>query len=147
MLSCCRGQVTKRILAWLRSPVTRKARGSEVKTQRGFTLVEVLVAVAVLGIISVPFFSALGSAHKAVSLTDERETASNMAKMQMESVKSQAYLASYNPDPVPSQYTGYSAGIVTENINSRDGKIQKITITIQHNGDTVTTLEGYKVLR
>ncbi len=116
-----------------------------MKNEKGFTLVEVLVAVALLGLISVNFLGGLSVASKGGSIVDERETAKNLAESQMECVKDQAYAASYVPTPIPGEYSGYSANISVSNIASKDGNIQKITVKIAHQGKEAARLESYKV--
>ncbi len=117
-----------------------------IKKERGFTLIEVLVALAILGVISAAFLSALGTASRGVSITDERETAKNLAESQMEYVKSQFYADSYAPAPIPSQYTDYSAEIsVRSDISSRDSNIQNISVIVKHHDKQLFRLEGYRV--
>lgn len=113
-----------------------------VKNEKGYALVEVLVALALTGIIAVAFLLALATSSKAILVADERATAESLARSQMEFVKSQTYAASYTA-PIPQIYldTGYTATI---GVDSARAFLQKITVTIQHQGDVVMTLEGYK---
>jgi prepilin-type N-terminal cleavage/methylation domain-containing protein len=113
--------------------------------EKGVTLIETLVALALLGIIGVGFLSGLSTVSKALSITDEQATAKNLAESQMEILKRESYDLLYTPAPIPSEYVGYSAEIDTELL--RDSNIQKIAVIIKHNGEEVTTLEGYKVNR
>jgi len=116
-----------------------------MKNEKGASLIETVVALALLGIIAVAFLSGLATASKALFITDEQATAKNLAGSQMEIVKKQSYSLSYTPAPIPSEYVGYSATIDTELL--MDGNMQKITVTIERNGKKVTTLEDYKVNR
>ncbi len=104
-----------------------------------------LVAVAILGVTAVAFFSGFTTSSNLVVSVDERETAKNLAESQMEYVKNQVYAASYDPAPIPDEYVGYSANITVSTIDSRDGNIQKLTVIIKHHDAEVTRLEGYKV--
>ena len=115
-----------------------------MKSQKGFSLIEVLVSVMVLAIIGLAFLSALDTGAGATLIMDERTTARNLACSQMEYVKSQDYAASYTPASIPSgkDYVGYSANITAEPLHD-----QKITVTIEHNNKVVTTLETYKIDR
>jgi len=72
---------------------------------------------------------------------DERTTAKNLACSQMDHLKSQAYAGEYEAATIPG--ADYVASIITDT----DGDIQKITVSIAHNGQVVTTLEAYKVAR
>jgi prepilin-type N-terminal cleavage/methylation domain-containing protein len=117
-----------------------------MKNGKGFTLVETLVAVAILGIVSVALLSGFNTASLGGAIVDERETANNVAESQMECVKGQAYALSYAPStPLSNEYARYSVNITTSNITARDGNIQKITVTVKHGDKEVTRLEGYKV--
>ena len=115
-----------------------------MKSQKGVTLIEIVIAMVVLGIISVGFFSAINNSTETLITVDERETGRNLAESQMEYVKERIYAWSYTPAVIPSAYTGYTASIMTEELTDRDTNIQKIIVTIQHRGRDVATLIGYK---
>lgn len=115
-----------------------------MKNQRGFSLIEVVISIALLGILAVGYLSALNTGSKVLFMTDEQETAKNLAESQMEYVTGQPFATSYSPAPIGDEYAGYSADIVTANVTSRDSNIQKITVIIEHNGEEVTRLERYR---
>jgi prepilin-type N-terminal cleavage/methylation domain-containing protein len=122
------------------------------KNTRGFSLIEVVISIALLGILAAGFMGALGNASKSLAFTDERQTAKTIAEHQMEYVKEQGYLTSYTPDPtITSKYPGYSVITHTESVTSRDNNIQKIRVVVVNpNGKQIlltgnSTLEGYKV--
>lgn len=58
---------------------------------RGVTLIEVLIAVAILGLVAVAFLSALATASTAIIIADERTTAESLARSELEYVKSQDF--------------------------------------------------------
>jgi prepilin-type N-terminal cleavage/methylation domain-containing protein len=62
--------------------------------QRGFTLVEVLITISLLGFIALAFFSFMSAAASSLIHADERTIAESLARSQMEYVKNQGY----NPD-------------------------------------------------
>jgi len=115
-----------------------------MKGEQGFALIEVLISVAVLSIIAVCFLSSLSTASMATLTTDERETAKNLAETQMEYVKGLGYATSYTSASIPPEYSTYNATIGVEPLHE-DGKIQKITVTITHQGIAVMHLENFKV--
>jgi prepilin-type N-terminal cleavage/methylation domain-containing protein len=115
-----------------------------MKGQKGFSLIELVIAIGLLGIIGVGILGALGTTSKALFIADERETARNLAASQMEDVKQTFYASSYNSTLIPPEYAGYSATITTDNIASNASDIQKITVTISHQGKVVTSLKDYK---
>ncbi len=118
--------------------------------ESGTTLLETVVALAVLGIIAVTFLSGVVTTSRAAFTTDERATAESLARSQMEWVQSASYNATgYSPAPIPSgkDYINYSANITAESLHDPDDGIQKITVTIMRSGEPVFKLEGYKVDR
>lgn len=141
-----------------------------VKNERGFTLIEVMLAIALMGIIGIAFLGGLATASRALFLADERATAESLARSQMEYIKKQDYDSNWNyvvstsqrsssdepswwatsPPPYLSvDYIDYSASI---NATPIEAGIQRIRVIIYHRGDPIITagdytLEGYKVDR
>ncbi|MCJ7791593.1 MAG: type II secretion system GspH family protein [Dehalococcoidia bacterium] len=93
----------------LNSQVRKAFPGSS----RGFTLIEVVIAMVLLGIIGVAVLSALSYASSVLIIVDRRATAESLAKSQMEYVKNQSYnstqpggIATYEEiTPIPDGYT------------------------------------------
>ncbi|MFC2071709.1 hypothetical protein ACFLUU_03195 [Chloroflexota bacterium] len=130
--------------------------------ESGAALLETVVALAVLGLIAVTFLNGLITTSEAAFTTDERATAEGLAQSQMEWAQSANYTdnaTGYLPAPIPSgsDYTNYSANITAMSLQDLDdgipgngipdNGIQKITVTIEHSGEEIITLEGYKVDR
>ena len=118
----------------------------------GATLIETLVALAILGVIAVTFLSGLATTSRAAIIADEQATAESLARSQMEWVKNADYVygaSEYSPAPVPGEqdYINYSATITVESLHDPDDGIQKITVTVKHSDKEVIKLEGYKVDR
>jgi prepilin-type N-terminal cleavage/methylation domain-containing protein len=118
-----------------------------MKSERGFSLIEILLSLALIGILAVVFLATFSTGSRVLILTDKQETAKNVAECQMEYVQNQPFAASYSAAPIGTEYHGYSAGIATANVTSRDGNIQKITVIITCDGEEVTRLEGFKTRR
>ena len=114
-----------------------------MRNEKGFSLLEVLIALAVLAIISVGVFGSLSTTSKVVLNTDVRETAKNLAEKQMEYIKGLPFTSSYSPATAGSEYNGYTATIDVAPLE--DNYIQKIVVSINWSGRQVTSLEGYKV--
>jgi len=155
----------------LSNKIRKALRGSS----RGVTLIEVLVALAIFGIIAIAFASGLGTASKAVFTADVRTNAESLARTQMEYVKSQNY--TYAPDggvanytkiaDIPEGYTIWSVNrdgdldegdpgdsIIAVPWNSENNEpentdtgLQRIKLVIKHEGKYIISLEGYKVDR
>jgi len=130
----------------------KRKPGILVSAESGMTLVETVVALAVLGTIAVVFLSGLAISSKAVIIADEQTTVESLAQSQLEWVKGVDYVyeaTEYSPAPIPTgrDYTGYSANITAEPLHTPDDGIQKITVTVRRLGEMVMELEGYKVDR
>ena len=119
-----------------------------LRKQRGFTLIEVIIAMALLGIIAIAFLGALATASSSIIIADERTTAESLARSQMEYAKNQDYSDnqwSYevtdssravlagapswwdddNPPLLSSNYAGYSVEIKAEDFDAdNDGSIE-----------------------
>jgi prepilin-type N-terminal cleavage/methylation domain-containing protein len=121
------------------------------KGERGFSLVEVVVAVALMGIIGVMLAGALGTTSKILLSTDVNETAKNCAEAHMEYIKSLPYDSSYLPRDLSAAYPGFS--LVTGNggriyaqdmTGVTDSNIQKIELTVQFDSKNIITISDYK---
>jgi prepilin-type N-terminal cleavage/methylation domain-containing protein len=75
---------------------------------RGITLIEVLIALAILGFVAVAFLSALATASTAILVADERTTAESLARSELEYVKSQPFST-----PCPTHPWSYQASSTT----------------------------------
>ena len=116
-----------------------------MKSEKGISLLETIVAVALLGIISVCFLSGVATTTTARATADERATAKILAESQIEYLKKHSYEQSYNITTIPDEYEDYTVNLTID--NQRNGHIQKIIVAVQHHGDVVLTLESYKVRR
>jgi Tfp pilus assembly protein PilV len=125
----------------------RRSTARAVLGQRGAGLVEVLVAIGITGIAIVALLAALSTGSIGVSTANERASAENLARSQLEFTKSQAF------DPLPATYAtvtppaGYAVSVDAQAIAEGDSAVQLITVTVTRGPDTLTVLEGYKVDR
>jgi len=118
-----------------------------VDGQAGVGLVETLIAVAILGVTLVALLAAISAGSRGVAITEERVTAENLARSQLEYAKSEPYLtapASYATVTPPADYT---VSAEATSIPGGDSSIQKITVTVMRDGVTLLTVEDYKVYR
>jgi len=133
----------------LSSKVRRAFQGSS----RGFSLIEVAIAIALIGILAVAIMGALSYASTVLIMTDRQATAESLAKSQMEYIKNKDYIpaepgdvGTYDEIPgIPDAYTIWSfnrTGEIVEGVigipwNSgnntaapEDSGLQKITVII-----------------
>lgn len=125
----------------------RGASSSAFRGEAGVGLAEVLVAVAILGVTLVAFLAALSTGSAGVATTEERVTAQNLARSQLEYTKSLPYQsapASYATVTPPS---GYSISTQAAAIAGADSAIQEITVTVSRGSKTLATVTDYKVDR
>ena len=125
-----------------------------MRGEKGFSLIEVLVAVALVGLISVALIVALATASKVLIIADERTTAESLARSQMEYIKIQPY-DDFNEPPEYAQLSlpTYDIEVTAERLDPEgdgsgdDDGLQKITVTVEHHDKEIVTLEGYRVDR
>ena len=121
--------------------------------QRGFTLIEVLIALALMSIVVVAVLVALNNAYGFTSKTDAHEMATNLAEYEMRYVKDNnsvtfnptatSYAASY---PSGSAYDGFTATIAVSQVPEVNADKNEQLIEVTVTGHNVTyTLQGYKV--
>ena len=67
--------------------------------QKGFTLIETLVGLAILAAIGVALMSSLSTGYKSLEISQERTYAEGLAKSQVEYIKAQDYISVVNYDP------------------------------------------------
>jgi len=117
--------------------------------QRGIGFIETLIALAIIGTVAVTFVNSLVTISKANYIADEQTTAESLARSQMEWVKNISYIeeaSEYSPAPIlnDGDYVNYSVSIAAQPLRNPDDGLQKITITIKHNNETLIILESYK---
>jgi type II secretory pathway pseudopilin PulG len=124
-----------------------KPAASVMKNEKGYLLIEVIVSMALISLVGVSVLTALSASSKSLSVADEQTTARNLAESQLQDIRKQDYAAAYAPSAIPAEYAGYTTEINTSGIIARDGNVQKINVCVNHLGNEVLVLEGYRVNR
>jgi len=120
--------------------------------EQGLTLIEVLVAVGILALVGATFITGMALTSKGSMVSQERVAVESLAKSQMEDTKAQDYVAeatSYPSVTLPGDLSaqGYAITVAAQPLNSPDDGIQRITVTVTRNEETLFTLVDYKVNR
>jgi prepilin-type N-terminal cleavage/methylation domain-containing protein len=123
--------------------------------EKGFSLIEILLAMALIGILGTAIPSALSGANRATITASQHITAESLARSQMDYIQDQPY-DSANATPVytviPDLPASYS--IVTPmaqrldpmgNGTANDDGLQQITVTVKYHDKVVYTLVDFKV--
>jgi prepilin-type N-terminal cleavage/methylation domain-containing protein len=115
--------------------------------ESGMTLVETLVAIAILSISVTAFILALSTGAIATRTYDEKALAQGLAQTQMETIKAAAYDATGISYAIISPPAEYGITIRISPVPGGNNNIQKVTVAVSHGADTVFNLEGYKADR
>jgi len=135
-----------------------------MKSEKGFTLIDTLVALGLMGIIAVGLLSGLATTFRAGGISQERVAAESLAKSQWESIRTQDYIltADYNPDDPEKRYQlieipedlavkGYAIEIGTPQTIISPGtdefELQGITVVINRDDKPLLMISDYRVGR
>ena len=139
-----------------------------LRGRKGSTLLEVMIAVAVLGLITASIFPVFIMLNKAEFKWTQQTVSESLIRTQVEYIKGCPYIygniSAPNPtyDAVPPPDPSYKIDVVAQPIHidtsttppghwdlpaGQDEGIQKITIQIKHVGNLVTSVTNYKVDR
>jgi prepilin-type N-terminal cleavage/methylation domain-containing protein len=119
--------------------------------QRGFVLVEALVALTIVGVMSVVLLGGIATSSKATIVTGEQEIAESLVRTEIEYVKNHSYLSYPSTYPLDPNMTIPSAWTIplpsTSKVHATDDGIQIVTVSAVHQGRTILTIQSFKVNR
>lgn len=118
-----------------------------LREEVGMSLVEALVAIAILSIGLTTFTLALSAGSISVASQDEVTVAQRLAQTQIESIKAATYDSTGASYSLISTPTGYSVSFTVDSAIYTNSDIQKVSVTVNHDGNPVLVTEDYKVNR
>jgi len=111
------------------------------------SMLEALVSIGILGGVVITFIFAMSGGALAVNENEEEVTVQNLARNQMEYIKSCAYSASATTYPKISTPPGYSISVGVVAVPGTNNDIQKVTANILRESVLLMTISDYKVNR
>ena len=129
-----------------------------IKDQRGFSLLEILVAIPMIAILAIALLASLGTSSKVLIRTDTYERAKDIAISDMDFIMSQQYATQscqLNPNTkyqLPPQTNSYVSNFTVTDITSSNdtdatwvaGLEEEIDISVTLNGKYLFTLTHYR---
>lgn len=115
--------------------------------EEGFSLVESLISIAVLGVAVSTFIGALSTGSIIVGELNHETVAQQLAQSQIEQTKAIAYSTTGAGYTIISAPAGYSVAMAVDSALYTNSNIQKLTVTVSRDAVTVLTVEDYKVQR
>ena len=118
-----------------------------IRGERGIGLAETLVSLAIIGITVVAFITALSTGALAVRESDQEAVAQQLARTQLEYLKSLQYDASGTGYATVDTPSGYTISLDIDSSVYIDTDIQKVTVTVYRDSESILTVAAYKVNR
>ena len=115
--------------------------------QRGVSLMEAAVAVLLLGGCVVVLVMGVSSGAMGVHADSREVTAQGLARTQMEMIKNSAFDATGASYPAVTTPAGYSVAVSVAPVQDAGPDIQKVTASVSNGGETLLSLQDYKVNR
>jgi type II secretory pathway pseudopilin PulG len=115
-----------------------------LRDQKGMGLIEILVAVGILGAVGSVFVSAVFTGARTSNHLDEITIMNRIVQNQIEEIKNASYDVSAPYEyPIVDHPADYSISVDIEIVG--ENTRQDITITVQHEGSSSLTLDIFKV--
>jgi prepilin-type N-terminal cleavage/methylation domain-containing protein len=135
-----------------------------MQSEKGFSLIETLIALALMGIIAVTVLMGMTTAFRAATVSQERVAAESLAKSQLEFIKIQNYItaADYDPNDTLKCYApidiydglvkqGYTIAINPPQTIISPGahgyEVQSVTVVVRRNGEEMLTTSCFRLGR
>jgi prepilin-type N-terminal cleavage/methylation domain-containing protein len=116
------------------------------KNDRGFTLIEIILAIAIVGILGVSVMAYFGNSARFIRETDVREQAVLISQQEMELAKATGYsgVGSYTPNEYPADapYPEFEVSITVNDVTGVSG-LKNITVETTWENTKNVSLESY----
>jgi type II secretory pathway pseudopilin PulG len=117
------------------------------RNESGMSLVEALVAIAILGGGVLTMILAMSGGALAVQENDQEVVAQSLARTELEYIKNYAYSPGATTYPAISAPAGYGISAGVSAVPGGNANIQKVTVNITRDGTVIMTVVDYKVNR
>jgi type II secretory pathway pseudopilin PulG len=118
-----------------------------IRDERGIGLAESLVAIAIIGITVVTFITSLSTGVLAVREFGQEAVAQQLARTQLEYLKSCSYDETGLDYPLVDTPSGYTISLEIDSSIYADSDIQELTVIIYDDSEPILTVAAYKVKR
>ncbi len=131
--------------------LTKLAGARSVGAERGTTTIEVILAVAILGLVAAAFLGAVATGTRVTAAGSEKAVAESLVRSQLEYVRECAYqheASEYPVDPtltVPEGWTVPNPAV--EPVYATADRLQRVTVTAEHRGQTILSIVVFKTDR
>lgn len=109
--------------------------------EKGISLIEVLIGIALMGIIGSAFLAAVSTSSSTLALTAREDKAKQLAESQIEYTKHQPFSSTNKVDSP----AGYQIDIQFPQIPETDDNIQAILVSVSYQGTVLCQLEDFEV--
>ena len=118
-----------------------------VPSQRGFMMIEMMLAVAIVGTAMFAVASAFSTSARSSQFVQETATAQWLATSQIEFIRTADYVATPGTYATVPSSAGYTVANATSAVSGGDLNIQTVTVTITKSGEVIFTTSTVKVNR
>ena len=125
----------------LAASVSRRRSSWSARHSRGGLLLEAVIGVTLLTLIGAAVLGGLSTAHFSGARTEYQSTAENVARNQMEYALTLPYQPPPYNYPTVDPPAGYEVTAVAEEYVVADSNIEKVVVTVNHDGQQVLVLE------
>ena len=140
---------------------SRKGQRLSLRRQEGFGLVEVLIAIMILGVVAVGFLSALSTSYAGLALAGRHSRAESLIRTEFEFIRGLPYSAnlnlpavafpdSWNPDAqygYPPDYPGYRVGVTSSVLlaDNSTSPVKQVAVVVLFQSVLVDNVTSYVV--